>query len=1199
MTQADNPGPHPGEVAVLIPAYRPDHALVDLAAELASAGFRHIVIVDDGSGAQYASVFDAAARIDGVRIVGHATALGRGAALKTGINHALYSFPELAGIVTADGAAQYSAADIVRVAQTQLEHRHALVLGAGACDEKASFRERFGAEATRRAVWILAGSKLTDARTGLRAMSAGFAASLLKLTAAGDEFELDMLILARQDGFAVIEEPVTASRTRHRGVSHGVSSASSLRDSLRMYLVLLRFSSVSLLTALIDNLVFYFAYRRTGHLLAAQATARTASSIFNYLVVRNAVFNAKGAHKTALPKYLTLLVLNASISYTCIRIITALTHLPVLGTKVTVESLLFFASFTLQREWVFLRPPVGGRPPASRVSGRTGGAWIWLLLLVPLVVEVFGFRSAHLLTQRTWNGDGVHRFSNYVEAFLGVAIVFGLLARRYFRSAVLAGLVLCSVYAVGFAAVGAVVLFVFSCTVLGRILFGGDTEGPLAFHAGLGVWIALMYIVMFKPVHYPATYLIALALPVVAGYRHSTFLAVEWLSQVRPSGTRENPEPSLLAFAAFAVLAFVLVAMWLIVLKPEVSTDGLATHLVIPIDIASHHFYTIDFHEFIWALMPVGTDLTYTVVYSLGGEYAARLLNFAVLAGLALLLFRAACSFVSKPLAALLTALFLSTPIVYLTTGSLFSENLIAFTLTGAVVSLWRFHETRSTRYLMLTAMLTGTSISLKFGAFATGLIILAFLFWDLRTEAAAHKRSQSSGIVLRTLGAAALALMLSSIPYARAWRNTGNPFFPFQTGPFKSSLVANDIRDERFNQHLTWRTPITLTFHTDRYYEGQAGSFGFQYLLFLPLIAAAFFAAPSFRSRSAITIGLVSAVIVVAAQPNARYLYSSLPLLTLGIASGLVWLRARKRRIFETAIALAIVACVCNIWFLPSADWYHRDFYSWPLFTEAGRQTYLHRDAPVREVIAYVNRVDPNAPVVMTDDSTIAGIVAPVYAVSWHDYSFLHKIMASPLPEDVYRLFTGMGVAQLIVDRDHKDRQESLAVLLSVCGQPEFSSGSIAAMKLRPDCEAALIARAEEPLQCQPNDPVTKGIIDDVDPRLTLKGRWTRETKFPETFGKTIVYSNVPGARACLSIEGTGLRYVYTKAFNRGTAEIKVDGVRKAAIDLYSKGTLWQAQTEITGLAPGRHEVSIDVLPLKNAAATDFYVDVDSVEVF
>ncbi len=287
------------------------------------------------------------------------------------------------------------------------------------------------------------------------------------------------------------------------------------------------------------------------------------------------------------------------------------------------------------------------------------------------------------------------------------------------------------------------------------------------------------------------------------------------------------------------------------------------------------------------------------------------------------------------------------------------------------------------------------------------------------------------------------------------------------------------------------------------------------------------------------------------------------MPLFTLGVASVLEWLRVRKRLVFGASIAGASAALFWNIWFLPAADWYHREFYSSPLFSAAGRQTYLHGHAPVREVIAYVNRVDTDKPVVLIDDSTIAGIAAPVYAVSWHDYSFLHKIMASPLPEDLFRLFRRMGIAHLIVDRDAQGgRRGSLTTLVSVCGQPEFSSGSVIAVKLRPDCEAALIAKAAEPLQCQPNDPVTKGIIDDVDPRLTLMGRWTRETKFPETFGKTIVYSNDPGAKACLSIEGTGFRYVYTKAVNRGTAEIRVDGERKASIDLYSKGTQWQAQT-------------------------------------
>ena len=355
----------------------------------------------------------------------------------------------------------------------------------------------------------------------------------------------------------------------------------------------------------------------------------------------------------------------------------------------------------------------------------------------------------------------------------------------------------------------------------------------------------------------------------------------------------------------------------------------------------------------------------------------------------------------------------------------------------------------------------------------------------------------------------------------------------------------------------------------------------------------------PSFRGRSVVGISLASAVIVVAAQPNARYLYYLMPLFTLGAASALEWLRVRKSLVLGASIAAAAAAFFWNIWFLPTADWYHRDFYSSPLFSAAGRQTYLHGQAPVREVVAYVNRVDSNKPVVLTDESTIAGIAAPVYAVSWHDYSFLHKITASPLPVDVYRLFRQMGVAHLIVDRDAQGRRGTLTSVIAVCGQPEFSSGPYAAMKLRPDCESALAAQAAAPLQCSPNDPVPRGKIDDTDPRITRRGPWIMDKGFPQTFGRSVSYSNTPGAKACLSIEGTGLRYVYTKAYNRGFAEVTIDGEKKAVIDLYSKNIEWQSQTDIKGLAPGRHEVSIAVLPRKNAAATDFYVDVDSVEVF
>src|SRR5206468_3341901 len=60
--------------------------------------------------------------------------------------------------------------------------------------------------------------------------------------------------------------------------------------------------------------------------------------------------------------------------------------------------------------------------------------------------------------------------------------------------------------------------------------------------------------------------------------------------------------------AAFALLAFVMIAHWLVALKPESSADGLAMHLAIPVDLAANHRMTFEPGRFVWAVMPMGAD---------------------------------------------------------------------------------------------------------------------------------------------------------------------------------------------------------------------------------------------------------------------------------------------------------------------------------------------------------------------------------------------------------------------------------------------------------------------------------------------------------------------------------------------------------------------------------------------------------------
>jgi len=91
-------------------------------------------------------------------------------------------------------------------------------------------------------------------------------------------------------------------------------------------------------------------------------------------------------------------------------------------------------------------------------------------------------------------------------------------------------------------------------------------------------------------------------------------------------------------------------------------------------------------------------------------------------------------------------------------------------------------------------------------------------------------------------LASLALLVACSAPPYAVAWAKTGNPVFPFLNERFRSPLLpaGAEIRDSRFHRPLTWRTAYDLTFHTNLYYEGQRGSFGFQQMIFAALAIAA-----------------------------------------------------------------------------------------------------------------------------------------------------------------------------------------------------------------------------------------------------------------------------------------------------------------------------------------------------------------------
>ena len=194
---------------------------------------------------------------------------------------------------------------------------------------------------------------------------------------------------------------------------------------------------------------------------------------------------------------------------------------------------------------------------------------------------------------------------------------------------------------------------------------------------------------------------------------------------------------------------------------------------------------------------------------------------------------------VSPGVAWLLVALFATTPMVQLVTGSLFVENLLAAILLGTMTALWSFGETGERRSLYLAAALGGTAMAIKFGAIAflaPALLCAAVGSWRRRKRPAPAGRSPPAAAARRR---AALRHRLDQD------RQSGLSVSSTRSSTRACSIPRPTSRTTASADPLTWNTPYDLTFRSNRYYEGQDGSFGFQYLVLAPLALLALLVAP------------------------------------------------------------------------------------------------------------------------------------------------------------------------------------------------------------------------------------------------------------------------------------------------------------------------------------------------------------------
>ncbi|MBQ4631395.1 MAG: glycosyltransferase family 2 protein [Clostridia bacterium] len=212
---------------VIIPAYKPNKELITLVEELHGEGVG-IVVVDDGSGPEYGSIFEAIT--EKAKIVTIVCNAGKGTALKTGMQTLINEFPDCENFVTADADGQHKTADIMRVFN-ELERGAEFVLTVRKFRDNMPFRSKFGNALSRWIYTILNGHYLVDNQSGLRGFLSKHLKWLVKVGGYKYDYEMNVLYYADKQGVQITTIPIEAIYIDNNSSSH----FNPVKDTFRIY----------------------------------------------------------------------------------------------------------------------------------------------------------------------------------------------------------------------------------------------------------------------------------------------------------------------------------------------------------------------------------------------------------------------------------------------------------------------------------------------------------------------------------------------------------------------------------------------------------------------------------------------------------------------------------------------------------------------------------------------------------------------------------------------------------------------------------------------------------------------------------------------------------------------------------------------------------------------------------------------------
>lgn len=557
----------------------------------------------------------------------------------------------------------------------------------------------------------------------------------------------------------------------------------------------------------------------------------------------------------------------------------------------------------------------------------------------------------------------------------------------------------------------------------------------LATALGLAFFSFLISILSFLPLNNPAVYLSVVLVPFFIRPR------ANWqrISAAWREARAEPPVPAWdRVFTGLTALA--LAVQLMAVLKPEVGADALSMHLHVFDQLREHGRFPYDVTQFVWSAMPLGVDWVYSLGAMLSGEPAARLLNFSAELLLVALLYSYVAGAAGTRAASLSVVLYVSTPLLYLESTSLYVENLWALWLVGALVCSEAFAKRGGTAWIVAAGVLLGAALSAKVITTLAAPLFLASAVMMVRNGFGAR------GILLLVV----LAFVFGALPYANAWLRTGNPVFPFMNHVFQSPLFPpSGFNNPLYNHPFDWRTLYNVTFDSTKYLEGRGGgAIGLLWICVLPATAVlAWGAGRRWGILFLLSLAFVATVFVF--QSYLRYVLPAFVLLAGTVGASMGWLGNEARWKNRFVAVLFAAGSLTGVYLYPSATWYYPALTAPPFPSQ--RDDFFKHGYEERLMPDLIRRHEFKN-VLWLGRPLYAGTDARMTVVTWVSPGSNEAYRSLEDIAEARRWISALGVDAIVLATNNKACDRAFFCdYLSQHTSPVFSSGRVSLLAVKP----------------------------------------------------------------------------------------------------------------------------------------------------